>query len=82
LKKVYIVHTSAVSQAELMSLFAEIIPEAKVFNIVDDSLLHDVMANGAINEQIISRMCKYFEAAAAVANIFIIPAAASPFMSP
>jgi len=65
LKKVYIVHTSAVSQAELMSLFAEIIPEAKVFNIVDDSLLHDVMANGAINEQIISRMCKYFEAAAA-----------------
>lgn len=65
MKKVYIVHTSAVSQAELMGLFAEIIPEAKVFNIVDDSLLHDVMANGAINEQIISRMCKYFEAAAA-----------------
>ncbi|HYE11665.1 MAG TPA: aspartate/glutamate racemase family protein [Patescibacteria group bacterium] len=64
MKKIYIIHTSLVSHSELMGLFSEIIPEAKVFNIVDDSLLHDVMQNGGINENIISRMCKYFEAAA------------------
>jgi Asp/Glu/hydantoin racemase len=64
MKKVYIVHTSLVSHSDLMALFAEIIPEAEVFNIVDDSLLHDVKQNGGINEKIIGRMCKYFEAAA------------------
>ena len=64
MKKVYIVHTSLVSLRELNDLFAEIIPEAEVFNIVDDSLLHDVKQNGVINEKIVSRMCKYFEAAA------------------
>lgn len=65
MKTVYIVHTSLVSHADLMALFAEIIPEATVRNIVDDSLLADVMANGGITEKIVGRMCKYFEAAAA-----------------
>ena len=65
MKKVYIIHTSLVSHAELNALFAEMIPEAKVFNIVDDSLLADAMANGGITEKIVGRMCKYYEAAAA-----------------
>lgn len=64
MKTIYVVHTSFVSQVDLMNLFAEIIPEAKVFNIVDDSLLHDVMQNGGITDKIVSRMAKYFEAAA------------------
>lgn len=64
MKKVYIIHTSLVSHADLMELFGEIIPEAKVFNIVDDSLLQACMQNGGIDEKIIGRMCKYFEAAA------------------
>ena len=45
-KKVYIVHTSLVSYQELNDLFAELVPEAEIFNVVDDSLLHDVKANG------------------------------------
>lgn len=65
MKKVYIIHTSLVSHADLMALFAEIIPEAHVNNIVDDSLLQDVMANGGLTEKVISRVCKYVEAAAA-----------------
>jgi len=64
MKKVYIVQTSLVSQVELNALFAELVPEAKVHNLVDDSLLHDVMQNGGINENVISRMCAYFKAAA------------------
>jgi Asp/Glu/hydantoin racemase len=64
MKKVYIIQTSLVSQAELNALFAELVPEAKVHNLIDDSLLHDVMQNGGINEKVISRMCAYVQAAA------------------
>ena len=63
-KKVYIIQTSLVSQVELNALFAELVPEAKVHNLVDDSLLNDVIQNGGINEKIISRMCAYVKAAA------------------
>ena len=62
-KKVYIVHTSLVSYQELNDLFAELVPEAEVFNVVDDSLLHDVKANGGIQEQIVNRVSHYFKAA-------------------
>jgi Asp/Glu/hydantoin racemase len=64
MKKVYIIQTSLVSHAELNALFAELVPEAKVHNLVDDSLLYDVMQNGGINEKVISRMCAYVQAAA------------------
>lgn len=64
MKKIYMVHTSFVSYLDLMALFAELVPEAKVHNIVDDSLLHDVMANDGITDGIVERMCHYFEAAA------------------
>ncbi len=63
MKKIYIIHTSLVSHVELGQLFADIIPEAKLFNIIDDSLLHDVMAAGHVTPKIISRMCDYFQAA-------------------
>ena len=65
MKKVYIIHTSLVSHAELNALFTELVPDAKVHNIVDDSLLHDVMQNGGITPKVISRMCAYVQAAAA-----------------
>ena len=48
MKKVYIIQTSLVSQVELNALFAELVPDAKVHNLVDDSLLYDVMQNGGI----------------------------------
>lgn len=63
MKKIVIIHTSLVSHGELNQLFASIIPEAKVFNIVDDSLLAEVSQFGHITPGIVSRMCKYFESA-------------------
>ncbi len=63
MKKIYIIHTSLVSHTNLQELFHEIIPEAEIFNIVDDSLLHDVMKNGAVDEKIIGRVCDYVLAA-------------------
>lgn len=64
MKKIYIIHTSLVSHNELNGLFKELAPDVKVNNIVDDSLLQDVMANGGLTPKVIARVCKYVEAAA------------------
>lgn len=58
-KKIAVIHTSFVSVNELKALFAEIIPEAEVMNIVDDSLLDEVKKNGSITPGIVSRICTY-----------------------
>jgi hypothetical protein len=60
-KKVAIIHTSFVSVEDLRRLFAEIVPEARLMNLVDDSLLAEVMANGGITPSVVRRMCRYFE---------------------
>lgn len=59
MKKIGIIHTSFVSVEDLKRLFKEIIPDAVLTNIVDDSLLREVSANGGINENIIRKMCIY-----------------------
>nr|WP_326184584.1 hypothetical protein [uncultured Oscillibacter sp.] len=48
MKKIVVIHTSLVSHTELNQLFADIIPEAKIFNIIDGSLLAEVSQNGHI----------------------------------
>ncbi|MDL2209658.1 aspartate/glutamate racemase family protein [Desulfovibrio sp. OttesenSCG-928-O18] len=58
-KKVAMIHTSLVSYDTLKSLFAEIIPEADVVNIVDESLLAEVSANGGLTPGVIRRMHGY-----------------------
>lgn len=63
MKKIYVIHTSLVSHTALSELFEEIIPEAELFHIIDDSLLHDVMKNGAVNAKITGRVCDYLLAA-------------------
>ena len=54
-----IIHTSFVSVDDLKALFAEIAPEVRLVNIVDDSLLRDVMASGSVTPAIARRMCGY-----------------------
>ena len=56
MKKVAIIHTSLVSVEILKDLFSKIIPEVKVYNIIDDSLLAEVMENNAVTKSIIDRM--------------------------
>jgi len=58
-KKVAVIHTSFVSVEDLKTLFKEIIPEVEMINIVDDSLLAEVSANGHITPAIIRRVCTY-----------------------
>lgn len=61
MKKIAVVHTSLVCYDELKGLWANIIPEAEIINIIDDSLLSEVSKVGHITPGIVNRMCKYFE---------------------
>lgn len=58
-KKVAVIHTSLVSTKKLKELFDDILPGVKVYNIIDDSLLAEVMENGAMTPGIIKRMRNY-----------------------
>ena len=59
MKKVAIIHTSFVSVEDLKGFFTAILPDVELMNIVDDSLLKEVMANGGITPQIKSKMIQY-----------------------
>lgn len=53
------IHTSLVSVNDLNELVKELIPDAVVTNMIDDSLLREVKANNGITDAIISRMSNY-----------------------
>ena len=63
MKSIAIVQTSAVSSAELKSLCAEIMPEVKVHQIIDDSLINEVNANGGPTTGVKRRMWNYYQQA-------------------
>ena len=58
-KKVVIIHTSNVSVKDLNNLFAELAPEVCVRNIIDDSLLAEVLENGGVTTAVKKRICAY-----------------------
>jgi aspartate/glutamate racemase len=58
-KTVFIIHTSGVSVADLNGLFAEMAPGVVVRNIIDDSLLPEVLANGGVTPGVRRRICQY-----------------------
>lgn len=72
-KSIVILQTSQVSSAVLKELCAEIIPDVKVYQIIDDSLLAETVENGSITKGVVNRMyayCKQAESlgAAAILN--------------
>lgn len=54
-------HTFLYSVEDLKAQFREQLPEAEMINIIDDSLLEEALANGAVTPAIISRMCDYYQ---------------------
>lgn len=62
-KKISILHTSFVSVETLNALCRELIPDAEVRNIIDDSLLPEVVANGGITPGVVRRMRAYAQQA-------------------
>lgn len=58
-KQVFIIHTSDVSVKDMNSLFKDLAPDVIVRNIVDDSLLPEVLDNKGLTKNIIKRICAY-----------------------
>jgi len=58
-KKVVIIHTSDISVKDLKNLFTELAPEVCVRNIVDDSLLAEVLEKGGVTTAVKKRICAY-----------------------
>ncbi|MCG8402993.1 MAG: aspartate/glutamate racemase family protein, partial [Firmicutes bacterium] len=72
MKKAAVIHTSFVSVNDLKDLFNEIIPSVKMINIVDDSLLPEVLENGGLTNSVTRRICTYaMEAEAMGADIIL-----------
>lgn len=56
---VFVIHTSSVSVQELTGLFRELAPEVTVRNIIDDSLLPEVLAHGGVTKGVRKRIAQY-----------------------
>lgn len=65
-KSIAIVQTSAVSSKVLKDLCTEIMPEVKVYQIIDDSLIPEVNANGGPTAGVRRRLFAYYQAAASL----------------
>lgn len=71
-KKVVIIHTSFISVDTLNNLFREIVPDAEVYNIVDDTLLKEIMANGGMTKSVLRRYTAYAKQASEVIHADLI----------
>lgn len=71
-QRVAIIQTSSVSTSQLGSLFKELMPDVEVINIVDDSLLPEVVKNGSPTNAVIRRITAYAQAAEAAGASVIL----------
>jgi aspartate/glutamate racemase len=65
-KTLALIHTSFVFlnvETSLMKMLSEALPDVRLVNIVDDSLLADVMREGKVTPSITRKMCHYVLAA-------------------
>lgn len=65
-KTLALIHTSLVFitvETMIQGIIKELLPEVRVVNIVDDSLLADVIAEGKVSPEVTRRMCAYVAAA-------------------
>ena len=59
--RVGVVHTFLYSVEDIKAQFRAQLPEVEMINIIDDSLLEEALAHGAITSGIIARMCDYYQ---------------------
>ena len=72
-----VVHTGPVTVQPIKEQISEQIPEARVINIVDDSLLSDVRAAGRLTAEVASRIHSYMANAQAMRVDIILNACSS-----
>lgn len=60
-KTLALIHTTPVTVQSMKDLAAQNLPGTRVINILDDSLLQDVMANGGVTPEVEARIKAYVE---------------------
>jgi len=58
-KTVFIIHTNQLAGSDLTRLFHEMSPAVTVRNIIDDSMLAEVLAAGEVTPGVMKRWCQY-----------------------
>ena len=58
-KTVFIIHTNQLAGGHLTRLFNEMAPDVTVRNIIDDSMLPEVLSIGGITPGVLKRYCTY-----------------------
>lgn len=76
-QSVAVVHTGPVTIQPLKERFARLLPEVRVINLMDDSLLNDLRAAGSMTPAVMARMCQYFMIADAMGVDCILNACSS-----
>jgi Asp/Glu/hydantoin racemase len=74
---IVVVHTGPVTVQPLKDQLKEQLPDARVINIVDDSLLNDVRAAGHLTPEVTQRMYSYMANAQAMNADYILNACSS-----
>ena len=72
MKTLGLIHTSATLVPVFQQLCDEYLPGVKVFNIVDDSLIKDVIAKGKLTEQTAKRVVNYVSSAESAGADYIL----------
>lgn len=76
-KTVAVVHTGPVTIQPLKEVLKEILPDTRVVNIMDDSLLNDVMRAGHLTEEVRERIFSYMKNAESLGADIILNACSS-----
>lgn len=76
-KTVVIVHTGPVTVQPLVAQAAELLPDVRIVNLIDDSLLKDVMAAGGVTPAVTSRMNQYYRIGQDMGAVAILNACSS-----
>ncbi len=77
MKTVVVVHTGPVSVDPIKEQFRKIMPDVRVVNIMDDSLLNDVMAAGHLTEAVTGRILSYMQLGQQMGAVALLNACSS-----
>lgn len=76
-KTIVVVHTGPVTIQPLKNQFKELLPDVRMVNIMDDSLLNDVMDAGHLTEEVKDRIYTYMKNAENIGADIILNACSS-----
>jgi Asp/Glu/hydantoin racemase len=77
MKTVVVVHTGPATIQPIKQQFQQILPDVRVINLMDDSLLNDVMAAGHLTEAVTGRIFSYMQLGQQMGAVALLNACSS-----